>query len=75
MKLAVSYDEHGNILTLFDTAQLHGETWTLAYVPAEGENHRVFDVPEKLEDTPIKKLHEVLHVNLSEAHPRLEPKS
>lgn len=75
MKLAVSYDEQGNITTLFDTAQLHGETWTHSYVPAKGEKHHILDVPEKLEGTPIRKLPEMLRVSLSEAHPRLEPKT
>jgi hypothetical protein len=74
MKLGVSYDAQGNITALFDTAQLHGERVTLTYVPAEGEKHHILDVPEKLEGTPIEKIPETLRVNLSETHPRLEPK-
>lgn len=75
MKLAVSYDEQGDITTIFDAAQLHGDTWTLAYVPTEGEKHHILDVPEKFEGTPIKKLPEILHVNLREGQPRLESKT
>ena len=75
MKLGVSYDDQGNITTLFDTAALRGDTWTHTYVPAEGEKHRILDLPEKLEGTPIEQLPKVLRVNLSEAHPRLEPKT
>jgi hypothetical protein len=75
MKLGVSYDDQGNITTLFETAQLHGDRLTLTYLPAKGEKHHILDVPEKLKGTPIEKLPEMLRVNLNETHPRLEPKA
>ena len=75
MKLAVSYDSQGNIVTLFDPEKLHSKDASLTYVPAPGENHHVLEVPEELADRPFEDLPHVLRVNTSGAHPRFEPKA
>ena len=72
MKLAVSYDKDGNILTLFDPAQLKGERATLAYVPGKGENHHILDVPKEAEGKPFMELPKALRVNANGGTPRLE---
>lgn len=75
MKLAVSYDAHGRILTLFDPeATRAGAKGTLRYVPAPGERHHVLDVPKDLERKSILELAQLLHVNTTGAHPKLEPR-
>jgi hypothetical protein len=75
MELAVSHDEQGNIITLFDPEKIHSDRGTLKYVPAEGEKHYVLEVPKEFEDAPFTDLPELLRVNASGAQPRLEPKS
>jgi hypothetical protein len=72
MKLAVSYDEHGNIVTLFDPEKLRGEKGTLRYVPAKGEKHEILEVPTELEGKPFMELPALLHVKASGGHARLQ---
>jgi hypothetical protein len=72
MKLAVSYDTEGKILTLFDPEKLRGEKGSFTYVPAKGEKHHLMDVPKELESTPITELPKSLRVNAGGAHPKLE---
>jgi hypothetical protein len=74
MKLAVSYDAGGQILTLFDPAKMHGDKGSLSYVPAKGEKHQVIEVPKEFEGRPVMELAKSLRVNASGAHPKLEPK-
>ena len=71
MKLAVSYDEKGNITTMFDPEKLRGEKGSLKYIPAKGEKHYLLDVPKELESKPFQQLPELLRVNVSGAHPQL----
>ena len=75
MKLAVSHDEKGNIVFLFDPEKLHGDEGFLTYVPAKGEKHYVLEVPKEFEGKPFQELPKLLRVNTSGAHPRLEPKA
>lgn len=73
MRLAVSYDNEGNILTMFDPDKLRGEKGFLTYVPAKGERHHILDVPKELEGKPFTDLPKLLRVNANgSAHPRLE---
>lgn len=73
MRLAVSYDNEGNILTMFDPDKLRGEKGFLTYVPAKGEKHHILDVPKELEGKPFMELPKLLRVNANgNAHPRLE---
>lgn len=74
MKLAVSHDENGNIVTLFDPEKLRGDKGFLRYVPARGERHHVLQIPNGFENRPFEELAGLLRVNASSAHPRLEPK-
>jgi hypothetical protein len=74
MKLAVSHDDHGNIVTLFDPEKLHNDKGTLTYVPAKGEKHYVLDVPKEFEGRPFEELPKLLHVNTSGGHPQLQRK-
>lgn len=72
MKLAVSYDDKGTILTMFDPEKLKGKEFTLQYVPAKGEKHQVFDVPQDLEKVAFTELHKVAKVNVASGTPKLE---
>lgn len=72
MKLAVSYDAEGKILTLFDPEKMRGDKGSFTYVPAKGERHHLLDVPKELEGKPITELPQALRVNASGAHPRFE---
>jgi hypothetical protein len=75
MKLAVSHDEKGNIVTLFDPQKLNGEKGFLTYVPAKGEKHNLLDVPREFESITFQELPKLLRVNASGSHPRLERKA
>jgi hypothetical protein len=75
MKLAVSYDEQGDILVLFDPEKLQGNKVTLKYAPAKGEKHVVLEVPKELEGRPFLDLPTLLRVNASGSQPRLELKA
>ncbi len=76
MKLAVSYDEQGNIVTLFDPEKLErGDKVSVKYVPAAGEKHVILEVPKELESRPFKDLPALLRVNASGPKPRLELKA
>jgi hypothetical protein len=74
MKLAVSYDAEGTILTMFDPEKLRGEKATLQYIPAEGERHHVIDLPKEMEGEPFMELHKRLRVNAKSASPKFERK-
>jgi len=74
MKLAVSYDKQGNIVTLFDPAKMHSDKGTLTYVPAKGEKHYVLDVPREFENRPFRELPKFLRVNTRGRQPQLERK-
>jgi hypothetical protein len=74
MKLAVSYDAQGNIITLFDPEKLHSDKGSLRYVPAKGEKHHLLEVPKQFEGKPFGELPKLLRVNASGAHPHFEAK-
>lgn len=74
MQLAVSYDKHGNITTLFDPSTLRGETVTSEYVPAAGENHHLIELPKQFEGKSVMELGPKLRVSTSGAKPVLEAK-
>lgn len=74
MKLAVSYDKQGNIVTLFDPEKLRSDQGTLKYVPAKGEKHYILEVPKEFESRPFKELPKLLRVNAKGKHLRLEGK-
>jgi hypothetical protein len=75
MKLAVSHDDNGDIVTLFNPDELHGDRGSLRYVPAKGEKHHVLDVPKEFETRPFQDLPKLLRVNTSGGQPRLERKA
>jgi len=75
MKVAVSYNEDGNILTLFDPEALRTDAGFFTYVPAPGEEHRVLDLPAELETAPFLELPNLLRVNRWGQLPRLERKA
>ena len=72
MKLAVSYDAEGRILTMFDPDKLRGDNFTLQYVPAKGEKHEILDVPKDLEGKAFTELHKMARVNAKGGAARLE---
>jgi hypothetical protein len=63
MKLAVSYDAEGKIITMFDSEKLRSEKVTLQYVPASGERHEVIELPKEFEKENFLELPRLLRVN------------
>ncbi|HTR47507.1 MAG TPA: hypothetical protein VMM16_09000 [Verrucomicrobiae bacterium] len=75
MKIAVSYDEAGNILTLFDPEAMRTEAGFFTYTPSPGESHRVFDIPSEFDAARLLDLPRLLRVDTTGPQPRLECKS
>jgi hypothetical protein len=75
MQLAVSYDDAGQIMLMFDPATLKNDKGTLGYKPAQGENHRVFDVPQELQGKPLEELGDMLRVDTTGATPTLKTRT
>jgi hypothetical protein len=74
MKLAVSYDKDGTILTLFNPEKMRGKKGFLTYVPAKDERHEIIDVPKEFERKPITELPELLRVNAKGSKVKFEAK-
>ena len=72
MKIAVSYDEEGNILTLFDPDALRTEAGFFTYAPSPGESHRIFDIPGEFDAARLPELPKLLRVDTTGPQPRLE---
>jgi hypothetical protein len=72
MKLAVSYDAEGKIITMFDQEKLRGEKVTLRYVPARGEHHEVIELPKEFEKENFLDLPKLLRVNATGATRKFE---
>jgi hypothetical protein len=75
MKLAVSYNEHGEITVMFNPSKMGSGDWTVGYEPAPGEKHHVLDLPNKFEGTPLQEIVSKLRVHTKEGTPRLEEKA
>jgi len=71
MTLAVSYDDKGEIQTLFDPEKMKGDKGTLTYVPAPGEKHQHLEVPAQLASKPLMELPQLLRVQGSGAQAKL----
>ena len=74
MKIAVSYDKDGKILTLFDPEKMRGEKGYLTYVPDKGELHQVIEVPKEFERKPFAELPNLLRVTGKGPKVKLEAK-
>lgn len=74
MKLAVSYDKDGTILTLFEPEKLRGKKGFLTYVPAKDERHQVIDLPKEFEGKPFTELPNLLRVTGKGPKVKLEAK-
>ena len=74
MRLAVSYDDQGNILTLFDPKALQSDQGWLKYVPADQENHDILDVPAEHEAKTFAELADALRVEAERGAPRFTAK-
>ena len=74
MKFGISHDKDGNITTLYNVEELKGAKGSLKYVPAKGEQHHFIELPKEFEAEAFEKLPELLRVNATGAHPRLERK-
>ena len=72
MKLAVSYDAEGKIVTMFDQEKLRSKKVTLRYVPAPGERHEVIELPKEYEKEKFLDLPKLLRVNATGATPKFE---
>ena len=76
MRVAVSYDKNGKILTLFDPDKMTSKKGSLTYVPAKGERHEIIDVPREFEGKPFTELPNLLRVVAKKGEKaRLEAKS
>jgi hypothetical protein len=71
MRVAVSFDQDGDVLLLFDPDKVGNADMTISYVPGEGEHHHVFELPKELEQRKFTELHKMLRVKVGE-HPTLE---
>jgi hypothetical protein len=75
MQLAVSYDDSGRIMLMFDPATLKNDKGAFGYKPAQGENHRVFDVPRELQGKRLEELSDMLRVDTTGATPTLKTRT
>ncbi len=62
MRVAVSYDKDGEILTLFDPDKMTSKKGTLTYVPAKGERHEIIELPKEFERKPFTELPNLIRV-------------
>jgi len=74
MKLAVSYNARGEILTMFDPEAAKSDFGLLQYRPAPREKHVILDVPKKFEGRSVDELSKLLRVSVSGKKAKLEPK-
>ena len=74
MKVAVSYDKNGEILTLFDPAKLTSKKGTLTYVPGKGERHEIIDLPKEFEKKAFTELPNLLRVAIKSGKANFEAK-
>lgn len=75
MKLAISHDSHGNIVTMFDPAKLVGSDFRFEYVPGKDESHHVIDVPQEFAKLRFEEIPHALRVDSSGAKPKLTRKA
>jgi hypothetical protein len=75
MKVAVSYDEKGEVTLMFHPASMQHAEYTVGYEPAPGEMHQVFDVPTNLEGKPVSELARSVRVNVSNGIAKLEARA
>jgi hypothetical protein len=75
MKLAVSYDEHGEISVMYDPSEKGNGDFTVGYEPGPGEKHDVLDLPHQFEGKPLREIASKLRVNTREAAAKLEAKA
>ena len=76
MRVAVSYDKNGKILTLFDPDKMSSKKGSFTYVPAKGERHEIIEVPKEFARKPFTELPNLLRVNAKKgAKAKLEAKS
>ena len=74
MKLAVSYDAEGKILTMFNPEHLRNEKVMTRYVPAPGERHEVIELPAEFEKEEFMELPKLLRVSVEGNRARFERK-
>ena len=72
MKISVSYDAKGKILTMFDPDKLAGDKGVLTYVPAKGEVVHTIEVPHALASKDLSEIHKALRVTKIGAAPTFE---
>ena len=74
MKVAVSYGQNGEILTLFNPDKMTSKKGTLTYIPAKGERHEIIDLPKEFEHKPFTELPNLLRVNVKGGKANFEAK-
>jgi hypothetical protein len=74
MKLAVSYNARGEILTMFDPQAAKSDFGLLQYRPAPREKHAILDVPKNFEGRSVDELSKLLRVNVRAKKAKLEPR-
>lgn len=73
MRVAVTYDKDGTILTLFNPDKMTSKKGSLTYVPAKAERHEIIDVPKEFGRKAFTKLPDLLRVKKG-AKAKLEAK-
>ncbi len=71
MKRAVSYDESGRLLVLFDPEPKPGSKFRMKYQPKPGERHEHLEIPPDLEGKSNRELFDLLVVDVSGEKVRL----
>lgn len=74
MKLAISYDANGEILTMFDPEKLVTAKFSTRYVPAPGERHEIVELPKEFEKEPLPTLSSILRVHVDASGAKLQRK-
>jgi len=74
MKLAVSYNARGEILTMFNPEAVMSEYGSLQYRPAPREKHVILEVPKNFEGRSVEELSKLLRVSVSGKKAKLEAK-
>jgi hypothetical protein len=74
MKIGVSHDSDGKILTIVLIPESSGGNWAAKYVPHPGERHLELDVPTAYKNEALHELAKRFVVDTRGDAPKLVPK-
>ncbi len=75
MKIGVSHDTEGRILTLVHIPESGGGCWGAKYVPGAGESHLELEVPAAYDKESLHELAKKFLVDTRGDAPKLVPKN